>query len=220
MLDRSVIIVAGGSGSRFSAPVPKQFLLLSGKPVLLYSMEAFHQASPGITMIVVLPAEHMTTWQQLCDRFSPGIPHQTVAGGETRFHSVKHGLEGITTERLTAVHDGARPLVSPELIRRCFELAEETGSAIPVIPVTESIRKTDAEGSHPVDRCLYRIVQTPQVFRTGWLKEAYQALYEPSFTDDATVVERLGHRLTLAEGELRNLKITRPEEMVIAKSLL
>ncbi len=220
MLDRSVIIVAGGSGSRFSAPVPKQFLLLSGKPLLFYSMEAFHRASPGLTMILVLPAEHMTTWRQLCDRFSPGIPHQTVAGGETRFQSVKLGLERITTERLTAVHDGARPLVSVALIRRCFELAEETGSAIPVIPVAESLRVTDGDGNHPVDRNQYRIVQTPQVFRTGWLKEAYQEPYEPAFTDDATVVERLGRRLTLAEGELRNLKITHPEDMTVAVSLL
>lgn len=220
ILDRSVIIVAGGSGSRFNAPVPKQFLHLSGKPVLFYSMEAFHRAWPGITMILVLPAEHMGTWQQLCDRFSPGIPHHTVTGGVTRFLSVKNGLERVTTERLTAVHDGARPLVGVDLIGRCFELAEETGSAIPVIPVAESLRVTDGDGNHPVDRNQYRIVQTPQVFRTDWLKTAYKTAYDPSFTDDATVVERLGYRLTLTEGETKNIKITRPEDIVVAENLL
>lgn len=216
----SVIIVAGGAGSRMHSLVPKQFLPLAGKPVLMHTLEAFHAFRSDLQIVLVLPAGQISYWQDLCSS-RPGfaVPHSIVAGGETRFHSVRNGLAA-ATGALTAVHDGVRPLVSTATLERCFRAAAEYGAAIPVIEPVDSIRCLAQGGSRSVDRSAYRLVQTPQVFRTSLLKEAYLQEYTPAFTDDASVVEAMGQTIHLVEGNRENLKITTPSDMAVAEALL
>lgn len=216
----SVIIVAGGAGSRMHSLVPKQFLPLAGKPVLMHTLEAFHAFRSDLQIVLVLPAGQISYWQDLCNsRPDFAVPHSIVAGGETRFHSVRNGLSA-ATGTLTAVHDGVRPLVTRETLERCFRAAAEYGAAIPVIEPVDSMRRLATSGSRAVDRSAYRLVQTPQVFRTSLLKEAYLQEYSPRFTDDASVVEALGHAIHLVEGNRENLKITTPSDMAVAEVLL
>ncbi|MBK7383570.1 MAG: 2-C-methyl-D-erythritol 4-phosphate cytidylyltransferase [Flavobacteriales bacterium] len=219
-MQHSTIIVAGGSGKRLGGPVPKQFQSVKGRPLLMWTIEAFHAFDPTMPLIVVLPAIHFDIWKALCmgDRFF--IEHQVVAGGEQRYHSVKAGLEKVEGDGLVAVHDGVRPLVSKELIGRCFEAADRSGAAIPVVPVVPSIRETTADGSRALDRSKLLAVQTPQCFHVDLLRKAFELPYDASFTDEATMVERLGVKVSLVEGEPENFKVTTATDLRMAEALL
>jgi 2-C-methyl-D-erythritol 4-phosphate cytidylyltransferase len=200
---------------------PKQFLSIGGRPILMRTLERFHQWDAGARLVLVLPAEHRAYWDTLCNDFDCRIPHRIAAGGETRFHSVRNGLELVDEEtELVGVHDGVRPFVAREVIRACFEEAGRHGAAIPVTPIVDSLRETDAGGkSHPVDRNRYVAVQTPQVFRTGWLRQAYRQAYRPAFTDDASVVEAMGVGIHTVAGNRENVKITSPFDLQLAEAL-
>lgn len=219
------IIVAGGRGLRMGGDVPKQFLPVAGRPVLMRTMEAFHRAfsdEGGLGIILVLPKDQQDYWQRLCDEYSFALPHQVATGGEARFHSVQNGLALVPDDAggVVGVHDGVRPFVSREVIRRCFESAREHGAVVPVVPVVETVRQILPEGdSLTVDRTLYRLVQTPQTFRISILKEAYRQPYQSEFTDDASVVEALGHRIALIEGNRENIKLTTPSDIRYADFL-
>lgn len=216
-----ILIVAGGCGRRAGGALPKQFRLLAGRPVLLHTLERFAAALPGSEIVAVLPPEHLAFWQNLAARFEVP-PHRAVAGGAERFHSVKNGLEALRSDpEWIVVQDGVRPLASPELIRRVVEAAA-CGAAVPVVEPVDSFRTTEPDGlaSHPIDRRRLRIVQTPQAFRAEVLRRAYAADYRPEFTDDAAAVEASGHAVRLVEGEPHNLKLTTPEDFLIAEALL
>ena len=221
-MKRYAIIVAGGKGVRMGGEVPKQFLPVNGKPVLMRTLETFRRFDAEMQLVVVLPQDQIAHWQELCRQQGCDIRHQVVAGGETRFHSVKNGLAIIPAENdaVVGVHDGVRPFVSQEVLKRCYDLAEEKKAVIPVIPVIETIRKiNDAEVSETVPRSEYRLVQTPQVFNVALLKQAFQQPYTDAFTDDASVVEAMGTPVVLAEGNRENIKITTPFDLKIAEVL-
>ncbi|HOG05992.1 MAG TPA: 2-C-methyl-D-erythritol 4-phosphate cytidylyltransferase [Paludibacter sp.] len=217
---KTVIIVAGGTGKRMQADIPKQFIELKSKPILMHTIEVFVKYDHHINIIVVLPENQMAVWKQMCKKYNFNIAHQMVAGGATRFDSVKNGLELAPDEGLVAVHDGVRPLVSVQTIHRCFEMAERTGTAIPVIDIVESIRKIEENDNEAVDRNLYKAVQTPQVFEAQILKAAYRQDYVPTFTDDASVVEAFGHKISIVEGNKENIKITTPLDLGIGELFL
>lgn len=218
------IIVAGGSGTRFGAQLPKQFLELAGKPILMHSIETFGDNRDGsFDVIVTLPEGQMALWQQLCEKYAFDVPHRVVAGGETRWHSVKNALDSIVDIAgvdVIAVHDGVRPLATAELIGRTIEAARRDRAAIPVVMLNDSVRQVTGDASHALDRSTLRAVQTPQAFDARLLMEAYSLPYQPSFTDDASVVEQFGHPVTLVEGDPNNLKITRPVDLAVAEYLL
>ena len=221
-----VIIVAGGSGSRVGSAVPKQFLELAGKPVLMLTIDAFEQAlaQKSHEITVVLPQAQIGYWQQLCKSYGFATAHKVVAGGNTRFESVKNGLGSFgsfAAEDLVAVHDGVRPLVTPRVIADTFAMAAEKGSAIPVVRVVDSVRLLGDDGkSEAMDRSKLRAVQTPQTFNAQMLSAAYDVDYDPLFTDDASVFERAGHEVWLCDGDERNLKITHKLDLTIAEKLL
>lgn len=215
-----MIIVAGGTGTRMGSAVPKQFLLLAGEPLLMHTIRAFQQACPDAAIIVPLPAGEFARWEELRQGHGFGIPHQVVTGGPTRFQSVKNALSVLPDDGVVAIHDGARPLVSSGLILRAFAAAEANGNAVPAIPVRESMRETKEGKSHPVDRSGYRLIQTPQVFLLADAKPAYLREYRREFTDDATVMESAGFEIYLIDGETGNIKITNPEDMLIAQALM
>lgn len=218
--ERYAIIVAGGRGLRMGGELPKQFLPLCGKPVLMRTLELFEGEVSQI--ILVLPEDHIPFWEELCERYHFTLPHTVALGGETRFHSVRSGLSHLPQEGLVAVHDGVRPLVSSALIRRSFEEAERSGVALPTCPVTDSLRLRQEEGkSEAVDRSRYVAVQTPQTFDLGRLQQAYEQAYSPLFTDDASVYEAasLG-TITLVAGEETNIKLTTPRDLLLAELLL
>lgn len=219
-MERSVIIVAGGLGKRMGAPIPKQFMLLKGRPLLCYSIDAFKAYDAEIPIIVVLPEAQIPIWKSLCIGHNFFTEHTVVAGGTERFHSVQNGLAAIKQKGLVAVHDGVRPMVSVALIDRCFRAAEEHGSAIPVTTVSSSIRALTADGSRALDRTTLRLVQTPQCFTTELLQKAFEQPYDPAFTDEATLVERIGQQVHLVEGEVTNIKITDPLDIQVANQLL
>lgn len=215
-----VIIVAGGRGHRLGGSLPKQFRLLGGLPVLARTINNFAAALPGTQIVVALPASHTAFWHDLAARFDVAA-HTVVEGGAERFHSVRNALAALASDtELIAVQDAVRPLGSPDLIRRIVTAAAAHGAAIPVVEPVDSFRETDGSSSHPVDRSRLRIVQTPQAFRAEVLRRAYEAPYSPEFTDDASVVERSGCEVVLCEGERQNLKITAPEDLVVAEALL
>ena len=218
-MKKQLIIVAGGKGLRMGGEVPKQFLPVNGKPVLMLTIETFHRFDPGMKIILVLPKEQQAYWNDLCTEYQFRIPYLLADGGDTRFHSVKNGLALADDDGLIGVHDGVRPFVSQEVISRCFDTANINKAAIPVIDVVETIRKISGEQSETVDRNSYKLVQTPQVFITSLLKKAYGQEYTPLFTDDASVVEAMGMKVTLVEGNRENIKITTPFDMIIAKAL-
>jgi len=215
-----VIIVAGGSGSRAGGARPKQFRFLDGMPVLARTINTFAAALPGAEIVAVLPEQHIGFWKNLSARFDVA-EHKIAAGGAERFHSVRNGLAALTSDPgLIAVQDGVRPLGSVAMIRRVAEAAAKHGAAIPVVEPVDSFRETDGAASQIIDRRRLRIVQTPQVFRAELLRRAYETEYRPEFTDDASVVELSGEAVFLCEGERANLKITTPEDTVIAEALL
>lgn len=218
-MNKYIIIVAGGKGYRMGGDVPKQFLLLAGKPVLMRTIEAFYNYDKQIHIILVLPIDYQSYWKDLCNQYHFNISVQIVSGGETRFHSVKSGLDLISENGLVGVHDGIRPFVSEKVISRCYEEAEEKQAVIPVIDVYETIRQLQGMESVTVPRSLYKLVQTPQVFNVSLLKRAYKQSYSPSFTDDASVVEALGEKVSLVEGNRENIKITTPFDLRIGELL-
>ena len=217
----TILIVAGGRGTRMGGPQPKQFLELSGRPVLMHTLEAFDRWDASARLIVVLPEDQIDTWKRLCEAHVFGRIHRVVAGGETRFHSVRNGLGAVASNGLIAVHDGVRPLVAPSVIAACFAAAADGGAAVPVVPVVESVREVDADGgSRPVDRTRLRVVQTPQVFRADVLRAAYRLPYDPRFTDDASVVEASGVAVRLVPGNRENIKLTTPMDLLLAEQLM
>ena len=215
-----VIIVAGGKGLRMGADLPKQFLPIGGKPVLMHTLEAFHKADAAMRLILVLPQSQQTYWKSLCEEYAFSIPHQVADGGETRFHSVKNGLALVDEAGLVGVHDGVRPFASIEVIRRCYAEAAQYKAVVPVIDVVETIRMVQGGDSQTVDRNLYKLGQTPQVFDVALLKQAYHQSYIPGFTDDASVVEAYGEKIHLTEGNRENIKITTPFDLKIAETIL
>lgn len=220
-MKKYAIIVAGGIGARFGSTLPKQFVPLKDEPMLMHTLRAFHSYSRKINIIVALPSEYISMWKDLCQSHGFDIPHSIVEGGENRFESVRNALFSITeAECLVAVHDGARPLVSAGLIENGFDTAERCGTAIPVIPVTDSIRQLDRNGSHAVNRESMVAVQTPQTFAIDILKDAYTAAFSPMFTDDASVVEHRGTEVTLFNGDANNIKITHPIDIKTAEWIL
>ena len=217
---RTALIVAGGKGLRMGSELPKQFLLMAAKPVLMHTLEAFHRYDDAMQLIVVLPREQQSYWKQLCSDYHFTLNHLIADGGETRFHSVQNGLMLVQEPGLVAVHDGVRPFVSQEVIARCYEAAETQLAAIPVIDVFETVRHLTPQGSETVNRDDYKLVQTPQVFEVGLLKNAYSQAYSTHFTDDASVVEALGVSITLVEGNRENIKITTPFDLKVGSALL
>ena len=217
------IIVAGGKGLRMGGDIPKQFLPIGGKPVLMRTIEVFRQVFPDINIILVLPVSQQEYWQQLCREYAFGVPFQIADGGETRFHSVSNGLKLIPddAEGLVGVHDGVRPFVTSETVRRCYDEAIAFGAVVPVVPVVETVRQLCGDGtSVTVPRDDYKLVQTPQTFHVSLLKKAYMQPYSPSFTDDASVVEALGKPIHLVEGNRENIKITTPADIRFVNGLL
>lgn len=216
----NVIIVAGGKGLRMGSELPKQFLNVGGKPVLMRTIEAFYNFDKSIHIIVALSASYREHWSKLCKGYGFTIYHEVVDGGETRFHSVKNGLE-LIGEGWVAVHDAVRPFASVSLLKTCFDSAKEYKAVIPVIDVTDSLREIVGENdSKIVDRSKYRMVQTPQVFDSALLKKAYEADFSEDFTDDASVVEAYGHAIHLVAGERTNIKITTPFDLDLGEVIL
>jgi 2-C-methyl-D-erythritol 4-phosphate cytidylyltransferase len=219
-MDQYVVIVAGGSGKRMGSAIPKQFMELGGQPLLMHTIGAFYRFNPAMQIIVVLPKEQMYTWNSLVEKNAFYIPHQVAHGGETRFHSVKNGLQLIQGDGVVGIHDGVRPFVSLETLQRCYDTAAREGSAIPVILPVDSLRLLQENGHVMLARDKVRLVQTPQVFLSKLLKGAYEQAFTPDFTDDATVMEKMGHELQLVEGNRENIKITDPVDWRIAQFIL
>jgi 2-C-methyl-D-erythritol 4-phosphate cytidylyltransferase len=216
-----VIIVAGGKGLRMGSDIPKQFLPIGGKPVLMRTLERFREYSESLQIILVLPEAQQDYWRQLCEQYHFKVKYLLANGGQTRFHSVQNGLALIPddAEGVVGVHDGVRPFPSIEVIHNCYETAREKKAVIPVIPVVETVRHLEGEGSVTVPRSNYRLVQTPQTFDIQLLKAANCQPYNDGFTDDASVVESYGHQITLVEGNRENIKITTPYDIIVAEAL-
>lgn len=216
------MIVAGGKGLRMGSSIPKQFLPVNGLPVLMRTIKRFREYDNNLKIILVLPEEQHEYWNELCKNYHFTDAYAVVSGGETRFHSVRNGLAVIPDDAVgvVGVHDGVRPFPSVEVIGRCFETARTAKAVIPVVPVVETLRHiVDAEATETVSRDNYRLVQTPQTFDIQLLKEAYARPYQDSFTDDASVVESFGHKITLVEGNRENIKITTPFDLRVARIL-
>jgi 2-C-methyl-D-erythritol 4-phosphate cytidylyltransferase len=219
-MKKYAVIVAGGSGTRMQNIVPKQFLLLKGKPVLWYTLDAFLRAFEDIQIILVLPHAHMKKGERIAAMFESENKILLVAGGETRFHSVKEGLKFVKEESVVFIHDGVRCLVSVPLIKRCLDKAMDKGSAIPAVAATDSVRIINGEKSFVENRQHVRIIQTPQTFLSNIILPAFEQDYKREFTDEATVVEAFGRQIFLAEGEYDNIKITRPVDLMIAERMI
>ncbi|OCW92857.1 2-C-methyl-D-erythritol 4-phosphate cytidylyltransferase [Macellibacteroides sp. HH-ZS] len=219
-LPKYVLIVAGGKGLRMGEQLPKQFIPIAGKPVLMHTLDAFVRYDASVRLIVVLPESHQPYWQDLCIEYNFSVPHQVTTGGETRFHSVRNGLKLVNSSGLVAIHDGVRPLVTTDVIAACFKAAASDKAAVPVLPMIDSLREYKANGSMPVDRTRYCSVQTPQVFDAATVLSAYDVPYDACFTDDASVVEACGYPVTLVAGNRENIKITTPFDLLIAEAVL
>ncbi|WP_420187975.1 2-C-methyl-D-erythritol 4-phosphate cytidylyltransferase [Bacteroides pyogenes] len=214
------IIVAGGRGLRMGSELPKQFLPVGGKPVLMHTIEVFRHYDTSLQIILVLPKDQQNFWKKLCRECAFEVEHQLADGGETRFHSVKNGLAFVQEPGLVAVHDGVRPFVSLEVIRRCYDLAAKRKAVIPVVDVFETLRVVTKDGSRMVNRAEYKLVQTPQVFDAELIKQAYRQDFNPLFTDDASVVEAMNIPVFLTEGNRENIKITTPFDLKIGDAFL
>lgn len=214
------LIVAGGKGTRIKSHLPKQFLEIAGLPVLMHTLNAFTRYSSDVQLILVLPENDFGLWKDLCEKYSFRTPHMLQAGGDTRFQSVRKGLEHVPDNTLVCIHDGVRPLVHEELIAASFRLAAIHGSAVAAVRLKESIRMIDQDKTQALDRSKFRIIQTPQTFQSSLIKKAYQIKEDTSLTDDASVAERSGYTISLFEGSYQNIKITTAEDLVIADALL
>ncbi len=215
-----MIIVAGGSGTRMKSDVPKQFIELNNKPILLHTLQKFTDAFSDIKIVLVIASDYKQAWEKICNKYQFNYPVQLAEGGETRFHSVKNGLAAVPENCIVGVHDAARPLVSIKTIVDAYKLAEEKGNASPCISLNESIREVKEGANKSVDRNNYFIIQTPQCFQSSLLKKAFLQSYNPSFTDDASVLEAIGEKINLIEGNRENIKITTPQDLLIAKALM
>lgn len=218
-----IIIVAGGKGLRMGGEIPKQFMEIGGLPVLMHTLKRFREYSETLNIILVLPHDQQEFWHNLCEKHHFDVKHQVVDGGETRFDSSKNGLSVIPDdeEGVVGIHDGVRPFVSVDVIERCFETARDEYACIPVLPVTDTIRYVDQHGGGKnVMRSDYRVVQTPQTFDIGLIKQAFHQPYQENFTDDASVVEALGCQVQMVEGNRENIKITTPFDLIVAEALL
>jgi 2-C-methyl-D-erythritol 4-phosphate cytidylyltransferase len=220
-MKRYAVVVAAGSGKRMGAALPKQFLQFAGKPLLMHTLEQLHAFDSQLNILLVLHPDYINYWKGKLDELSFTIPHTIVAGGEERFHSVKSALATIHDESaVVGIHDGVRPLVSMETLQRCFEAAEASGNAVPVIPLNDSLREVDGNHNQAADRSKFRSVQTPQCFRMTQLKVAFHQEFTTRFTDDASVVESAGFTINLVDGNRENVKITTPEDLRWAEWLL
>jgi len=221
MNDREyALIVAGGKGTRIKTKLPKQFLELNNKPILLHTLEVFYRYSEKIRIVLVLPEDDFEIWNAICEKFGFNKPIILEKGGETRFQSVKNGLTRIEGPGLVAIHDGVRPLVSEDIIGASFRLAAVHKSAVAAVRLKDSIRVTDQDNTKAVDRSRFRLIQTPQTFDIDLIKQAYQIKEDVSLTDDASVAEKSGHVISLFEGSYENIKITTHEDLIIAEALL
>jgi 2-C-methyl-D-erythritol 4-phosphate cytidylyltransferase len=215
------IITAGGVGKRMGTELPKQFINLCGRPILIHTLERIYKACPQGEFVVVLPNQWISTWNKLYSEYQCNVPHSVVVGGDERFHSVKNGIIALKNAEYIAVHDGVRPLVTLELIESLIYSAETNGCAIPTIKPVDSMRRLSETGENsPVDRNRFVMVQTPQIFRSEWLRKAYDCDYTANFTDDASVVEAAGYRITLVEGDRKNIKITTAEDLLLAETFI
>ena len=220
-MKKYAIIVAGGKGLRMGGELPKQFIPVEGRPVLMRTLDTFYACDRSMLIILVLPRDHQPYWRELCSRYQFAVPHRIADGGVTRFHSVQNGLALVDEdEALVSVHDGVRPFVSYEVVNRCFQDAELYGAVVQVIPVVETVRHLFPEGSETVSRDAYRLVQTPQTFDIQLLKKAYGQPFDPFFTDDASVVEAMGHPIKLVEGNNENIKLTNPADLKLAEGMV
>jgi 2-C-methyl-D-erythritol 4-phosphate cytidylyltransferase len=218
-MKKYALIVAGGSGSRMGSDVPKQFLHLAGKPILMHTIAKFFSFDNEIKIIVVLPENLIISWKNIVKEFGFNIPHKTIAGGAERFHSVKNGLSFVSAPSVVAIHDGVRPLVSVKTIEKCFETALIQGNSVPAISPSDSLRIVTEKGNEPLNRECIKLIQTPQVFDSERIKIAYNQEFNPGFTDDASVLEKAGEKIVLVEGDPHNIKITTPIDLIIAEEL-
>ena len=222
-MDKYVIIVAGGKGERMGGPTPKQFLELAGKPILMHTLEKFKKSDPTIKIILALPENQIDFWEELFHKYQlPKVPHHIVKGGETRFHSVQNALRMVKENSIVAIHDGVRPLVSSRTIEICFTEAVIKGNAVPVVDVVESIRHVIKQDNtnKAVPRSCYKLVQTPQCFTSEIILDAYKQEFDNSFTDDASVVEKMGEIINLVQGNRENIKITTAEDLLVAEAFI
>ena len=221
-MEKVAILVAGGRGTRMGTSISKQYIPIGGKPVLMHTLEAFYRADTQIQLILVLPKDDFEFWKDLCLEYNFTLFHQTVAGGATRFQSVKNGLDAISTSSgLVAIHDAVRPFVSQDVIKESFVKAKELGSAIAVVPLKDSLREVNDDGKSQFrERHKFRLVQTPQTFQLDKIKKAFETPERGEFTDDATVYEFQGWKVTLIDGNMENIKLTTPEDLEYAEFLL
>jgi 2-C-methyl-D-erythritol 4-phosphate cytidylyltransferase len=220
-MNKYAIIVAGGNGARMNSAIPKQFLLLNGKPVMYYAIHTFLQTFDDCKIILVLPEEHIAAGQEIIDAFFDYKRIQIVIGGRTRFHSVQNGLAHINDEdSIVFVHDAVRPMVSAALIKRCYDAAISFGTAVPVVDCKDSVRIINEDGNEAIERSSVKLVQTPQAFHGKILLPAFKIDYKDKFTDEATVVEAFGLKVSLVDGDEANIKITKPVDILVAESML
>lgn len=219
-MKRFAIIVAGGKGNRMKSEIPKQFIEIGGKPILMHTIEQFYKADSNIEIILVLPKEQIQYWQELQTKHGFEVPVLVTEGGTSRFYSVKNGLEKVTSTGVVAIHDGVRPFVATSTILEGFEVAEKEKTAIPTVNLVDSIRRVDEKVNRALNRANYRLVQTPQVFDITLLKTAYQQSFSDTFTDDASVIEAMGYSVTLFEGNSENIKITTPFDLKVAEMMV
>jgi 2-C-methyl-D-erythritol 4-phosphate cytidylyltransferase len=219
MINRSMIIVAGGSGTRMGTELPKQFIELNGKPILMHTLEAMHDFDSEMQLIIVLPKIQMDYWESLCGMHKWAVPHLLANGGATRFLSVKSGLEK-ATGKLVGVHDGVRPFATAEMMERCFAEAERSNAAVPVVPIVQSLRWLNDGCNEAVDRDEYRVVQTPQCFNTDVLRSAFSNADRTDYSDDASVVEANGVAISLVAGDQENIKVTTPFDLQLAQLIV
>jgi 2-C-methyl-D-erythritol 4-phosphate cytidylyltransferase len=214
-MNRYAIIVAAGSGMRMGAPIPKQFLEIGGMPILMHTLNRFMAYDAAIHLVVVLHADYVQLWQSLCAKHHFSTPHTIVIGGSERFFSVQKAIQSLSDEEdaVVGIHDAVRPMVSMDTLERCYSRASEKGNAVPAIVVNDSMRIVEPDGNKSIDRSSLRIIQTPQCFRLRLLRRAFLQDYRAEFTDDASVVEALGERIELVEGNRENIKITTPEDL-------
>lgn len=219
-IKKYAVVVAGGSGKRMNSSIPKQFLEINGLPILMHTIYAFHNYDSNIDIVLVLAESDMDYWAKLCKKHNFQVPHKLQMGGETRFQSVKAGLSLINTSGVVAIHDGVRPLITPDILQRSYEAGYKNGSAITSVEMKESIRMVTPTKSKALDRKEYRTIQTPQVFKCRLIKDAYLIEENETLTDDASVAEKAGYIIHLIEGSYENLKITTPEDIVLAEAIL
>ena len=219
-MKKYVLILAGGVGQRMNMDIPKQFIPINGRPVLMHTIARFYEYDKTMDIIVIIPRAHVSLWKDLCVEFSFKIKHQIVNGGKERFYSVKNGLKVVDENSLVLIHDGVRPLVSFDAINRVVETSEEKGNAIPYIEMNQSVRKIDARGNRAIDRSQLKLIQTPQGFHSNIIKEAYAKRYRKSFTDDASVLEALKYEINLVRGNHKNIKITSSTDLHLVDCLM